>query len=109
MEVNQMEVYNVVWGSGASIMEENGVNTFAGVHGTYKTEASAKRALEECKQSFLDEILENPDYDEEDKASFRHNVQIYGSVEEGYFEIDYAITDSPVEIYIQITHTHVQD
>jgi hypothetical protein len=109
MEVNQMEVYNVVWGSGASCEEDNTVNTFAGVHGTYKTEASAKRALEECKQSFLDEILENPDYDEEDKASFRHNVQIYGSVEDGYFEIDYAITDSPVEIYIQITHTHVQD
>ena len=103
-----MLVFNVVWGSGA-YTEDDTVNTYAGVHGTYLTEADAKKGLEECKQEFLDEILENPDMTDEDKESFRHNVQVYGSVNDDYFEIDYTNNGCPTEIYIQITHNTIKD
>lgn len=103
-----MLVFNVVWGRGA-YTEDNTVNTYAGVHGTYFAEADAKKGLEECKQEFFDEVLNNPDLSDDDKESFRHNVQVYGSVNDDYFEIDYTVDDRPVEIYIQLTHTRVQD
>lgn len=102
-----MQVFSVVWGRGA--YEDEAVNTYAGLHGIYLTEADAKKHLEECKQEFLDEILNNPDLSDEDKESFKHNVQVYGSVVDDYFEIDYTVDEQPVEIYIQITHAHVQD
>lgn len=103
-----MQVFSVVWGRGAYV-DDNSVNTYAGVHGIYLTEADAKKGLEECKQEFLDEILNNPDLSDDDKESFKHNVQVYGSVVDDYFEIDYTMDECPVEIYIQITHSHVQD
>lgn len=102
-----MQVFSVVWGRGA--YEDEAVNTCAGLHGIYLTEADAKKGLEECKQEFLDEILNNPDLSDEDKESFKHNVQVYGSVVDDYFEIDYTVDEQPVEIYIQITHSYVQD
>jgi hypothetical protein len=103
-----MQVFNVVWGHGI-YTDEGTLSTYAGVHGTYLTEVDAKKGLGECKQEFLDEVMNNPDLSEEDKESFRCNVQVYGSVNDDYFEIDYTNGDCPVEIYIQITHTHVQD
>ena len=103
-----MKVYNVVWGRGA-YTEDDTVNTYAGLHGAYLTEADAKKGLEECKQEFLDEVMNNPDLSDDDKESFRCNVQVYGSVVDDYFEIDYTVDDRPVEIYIQVTHTYVRD
>lgn len=103
-----MQVFSVVWGRGA-YSDDNSVNTYAGVHGLYRTEDDAKKGLEECKQEFLNEILNNPDLSDDDKESFKHNVQVYGSVVDDYFEIDYIMDECPVEIYIQITHSHIQD
>ena len=55
------------------------------------------------RKCVFDEIVNNPDYDEEDRALAAVNASIYGSVEEEYFEIDYFIGDIPCEIYIAIS------
>jgi hypothetical protein len=39
----------------------------------------------------------------------RDDVKVYGSVKDGYFEIDYTIGTEPVELYIGIEHTYVKD
>ena len=75
----------------------------------YVRSDALKKYLADCKQEFLDEILNNPDLSDDDKESFKHNVQVYGSVVDDYFEIDYTMDECPVEIYIQITHSHIQD
>lgn len=104
-----MEVYAVVWSSG-SCDDHGNAHSFNGVHGIYKSEASAKKALEECKQEILADITYelNPDGDmpecEEDT-----DIRVYGSVEVGNFEIDYTLGTDSVEVYIQITHTYIQD
>ena len=102
-----MQVYTVVWGTG-SCDDRGAAHAFCGVHGIYKSEASAKVALEECKQEMLDEIYFDLDPDNE-LPDIRDEVQVYGSVEDGHFEIDYTLGIEPVEVYIQITHTYVQD
>jgi hypothetical protein len=104
-----MEVYAVVWGTG-SCDDHGNAHAFSGVHGIYKTEASAKKALEENKNETLTEIMDSLCYDEdEDPAEHADEVQVYGSVEDGYFEIDYTLGTEPVEVYIQITQTFVQE
>ena len=104
-----MEVYAVVWCTG-SCDDHGNAKSFNGVHGIYKSEESAQRALEECKDEILSDIKNDlnpdgdyPEYEEE------ANIKVYGSVEDGYFEIDYTLGTEPVEVYIQITHTYVQD
>lgn len=104
-----MEVYAVIWATG-SCDDHGCAHAFNGVHGIYKTEATAKTFLEVCKNDILADIQNdlNPDgeYPEYEKEA---DIQVYGSVEDGYFEIDYTIGTEPVEVYIQIIHNYVQD
>ena len=102
-----MEVYVVFWSTGSGDDHGN-AHSFSGVHGIYKSEESAKRGLKECKDETLYDIYQDLDPDEELPAT-RDDVQVYGSVEDSYFEIDYTIGTDPVEVYIGITHTFVQD
>jgi hypothetical protein len=104
-----MEVYAVIWSTGSCDDHDN-AHSFCGVHGVYKSEESAKQALEACKDETLADIKNdlNPDGDYPEYEEEAH-IQVYGSVEDGYFEIDYTIGTEPVEVYIQITHTYVQD
>ena len=102
-----MEVLTVIWSSG-SCDDHGNAHSFAGVHGIYKSEASAQQGLEECKQEILEEIYEALDPDGY-YPELRDEVKIYGSVKDGYFEIDYTIATEPVELYIGIVNAHVQD
>ena len=102
-----MEVLTVVWSTG-SCDDRGNAHSFAGVHGIYKSEATAQQGLEECKRDMLDEIYSNLDPDDE-FPDIRDEVKVYGSVKDGYFEIDYILGTEPVEIYIGITHSYVQD
>lgn len=104
-----MEVYTVLWSTG-SCDDHDCAHAFCGVHGIYKSEESAKQALEACKDETLADIKNdlNPD-DDMPECEEEAKVQVYGSVEDGYFEIDYTLGTQPVEVYIQITHTYVQD
>jgi hypothetical protein len=102
-----MEVLTVVWSSG-SCDDHGNAHSFAGVHGIYKSEKSAKQGLEECKNEIYEEALNTLDPDNE-FPDVRSEVQVYGSVEDGYFEVDYTIGTEPVEIYIGLVHGFVQD
>ena len=104
-----MEVLTVVWSSG-SCDDHGNAHSFANIHGIYKSEKSAQQGLEECKDEIVRETLESLCYDDdEDPADHEDEVQVYGSVTDGYFEIDYTLGDEPVEIYIGIVHGYVQD
>lgn len=104
-----MEVYAVIWGTG-SCDDHNNAHAFCGVHGIFKSEASAQQALEECKNEIVAEAMSGLCFDEEeDPNDHKDEVQVYGSVKDGFFEVDYTIGTESVEVYIQITHTYVQD
>ncbi len=103
-----MEVYAVIWSTG-SCDDRGNAHSFSGIHGIYKSEASAKNALEVCKQDIYSDIINDLDPDGDNYPAARDEVTVYGSVESGYFEIDYTIGTEPVEIYIQIVHNYVQD
>ena len=95
-------LYIVHWASASS--DDNGnAKAFAGVHGVYSTKSAALKGLVECKEQTYDEIINNPDYDEEDRELANVNCSIYGSEKEEYFELDYFIGDTPVEVYITIS------
>lgn len=94
-------VYVVCWGS-ASIDDEGNSSAFSGVHGVYTTLEAAQDGLVECKDTFYDEIVNNEDFDAEESLQARTSTNIYGSVEEGHFEIDYDSWDSRNETYISI-------
>lgn len=96
------KIYVVHWGS-AGIDDDGNAKAYAGVHGVYSTLAGAQLALEVCKNENYNEIVNNPDYDDYDVEVAMKTTRVYGSVEEGYFEIDYSIGDTPCELYITIT------
>ena len=102
-----MEVYAVVWGTG-SCDDYGSAHAYAGVHGIYKSEASAKKALEECKNEIYEEIMTSIDPNNE-FPNLREEVQVYGSAEIGSFDIDYTLGTEPVEVTIRITTACVHD
>ena len=93
------KVYVVCWSS-AGQDDDGNSKAFAGVHGVYAFEDAAKNGLEACKDEIYHEIVDNPDYDEEDREEVKASTQVYGSVNDDYFEIDYTLGDVPCEIYI---------
>lgn len=95
------KIYVVLWGSACSDDDGN-AKAYCGVHGVYSTLSGAQIALEACKEDTYNEIVNNPDYDEEDRELAQVNCSIYGSVQEGYFELDYFIGDTPCEVHIRI-------
>jgi hypothetical protein len=98
-----MEKLYIVHWADASSDDDGNAKAFAGIHGVYSTLAGAQLALEVCKNENYREIVNNPDYDEEDVKYAETNTSVYGSVKEGYFEIDYFVGDTPCELYITIT------
>jgi hypothetical protein len=95
------KVYIVCWGCASN--DDNGNNIAnANVHGVYRNLDDAKAGLLECKNEFVDEIVNNPDYDEEDRELAEINHCVYGSVEDDYFEIDYASGDTFNELRIEL-------
>lgn len=104
-----MKVFAVIWGSASYDSYDNVVKAFDGVHGLYLTVDSAKKALEACKQEFIEEVTLNPDYDEEDIISFYHNLETYGSIDEGWFELCYEYADAPTEIHMQIVEKDIEN
>lgn len=104
-----MKIYSVIWSSAAYDWEENIVKALNGSHGTFKSKKSARKALEESKLSFIDEICHDPEYDDDELFEIKESLQVYGSLEEDYFELDYTFADAPVEIHIQIVETELAE
>lgn len=99
------KVYIVCWASAGQ--DDDGNSTaHGGVHSVHLTPEGAKKGLEECKQEFYDEIVNNPDFDEDTVRDMKETTQVYGSIVENvdscYFEIDYSSWDIGNEIYMCI-------
>lgn len=94
------KLYIVHWGSAFSDDDGN-AKAYAGVHGVYSTLSAARKGLEECKDVTYDEVVQNEDSESLEYA--KQNTKVYGSVEEGFFEIAYDLGAGPCEIYIVIT------
>ena len=104
-----MEVLTVIWSTG-SCDDHGNAHSYAGVHGIYNSEESAKRGLVECKDEIVRETLSSMCFDEdEDPSEHRDRIQIYGSVEDSFFEIDYTLGDQSTEVYIGITPAYTKD
>lgn len=94
-------VYVVCWGN-ASQDDDGNSAAYSGVHGVYCFPDDAKKGLADCKEEILKELTEDPNLAEEDKQEIRSTVQVYGSVQDDFFEIDYETGGIPCEIYIHI-------
>ena len=93
-------LYIVHWGSAFSDDDGN-ARAYTGIHGVYTSIEEAQKALVECKDITYDEIVQNEDPEELEYNKSR--TKVYGSVEDGVFEIDYDFGDTSNEIYITIT------
>ena len=96
------KIYIVCW-SNASQDDDGNSHAYGDVHGIYHSLDEAKQALVEYKNDSYNEIVNNPDFTEEDVEYAKVNTSVYGSVEEQYFEIDYFTGDWSCELYIRIT------
>lgn len=99
-------VYMVCWGS-ASQDDNGNAKAYASVHDVYAFRDDAKKGLIACKNAFYNEIVNNPDYDEEEREFAKTNTSVYGSTEDDYFEIDYFAGDIPCEIYISLVEKKI--
>ena len=103
-----MKVYVVCWGS-ASQDDHGNSTAYTGVHGVYTTLEEAQKGLVECKDQIYNEIIfvEEDEEDEEMAQHLKDSTQVYGSVEEGFFEIDYESWDILAETYIKLEEKEV--
>jgi hypothetical protein len=105
-EIKMEKLYIVCWGSG-SVGDHDNAHAYSGVVGAYRNKDDAKQALENYKNETLEEVYEDldPDRERPDIWGEPSEVQVYGSVDEEYFEIDYTLGTEPVELYIGISET----
>ena len=107
-----MRVYVVCWASGWQDDYCN-TQTNSGIYGAYDSLDKAKAGLEEYKEQFIEELIDEsigPESSEEEAQEAKEalNIGIYGSAEECYFEIDYDFADSRNEMHISIRDVEVQ-
>lgn len=101
-----MKLFVVCW-SNASLDDDGNSKAYGNVHGVYRTPEEAQTGLVACRDEFIDEILNNPDFNDFEKQCAQKNLKVYGSVAEGYFELDNDVCDFIEETYIHIVETEV--
>jgi hypothetical protein len=101
-----MKVFIVGWAT-ASQDDNGNCSAYGNVHDVYTNYIDAKKGLVELKDEFYNEIVNNPDFDEEEVADRKASTQVYGSVEDHYFEIDYESWDIPNEVRIYLEEKEI--
>jgi hypothetical protein len=111
-EENTMKYYVISWGN-AWLNNEGSAGCFSGTYGIYTDKHSAVQGLIECKDKFVKEFIEeaiddeNATPDEQQEALEYLNLEVYGSIKDKYFEIDYSACDSRNEMYINLEEVSV--
>lgn len=101
-----MKVYIVGWAT-ASQDDNGNCSAYGNIQNVYTNYIDAKHGLVELKDEFYNDIVNNPDFDEEEAQYAKDHTRVYGSVEEGYFEIDYESWDVPNEVHIYLEEKEV--
>jgi hypothetical protein len=96
-----MKIYTVCFAN--STQDDNGANkAYGDVLSAHKTLEEAKASLEKCKDEIVAEIVHGLEGDDLEEALI--DIEIYGSVDKGYFEICNSFYDVT---YVRITETIV--
>lgn len=101
------KVWVVHWGSG-TLDDDGNVSSYCGVHSVYSSKDSAKKGLTLCKDKLIEDIKNPYIEDAETKEELQEQLndlklEVYGSENEEYFEIDYTSCDVRNEIYVGIS------
>ena len=107
-----MKVYVVCWASGWQDDRGN-TQTNSGVYGVYDSLEKAQTGIEEYKNIFIEEleasVVDSDSAEEEVREALDDmDIQIMGSSEACYFEIDYNSWDTRSEMHISIRDAEVQ-
>jgi hypothetical protein len=112
MEENEMEktnvVYVVTWGRATPGGEEGLFDAYCGCEGVFTNKEKALKKMTSFKDSFIEHLFDDADFDEEELQEFKNAIGVYGSEKEGYYEIDYPSWDDTCEIYIEITEMPIE-
>lgn len=100
------KLFVVCWGH-SSVNDDGNCVANCGVVGVYKTKEKAEEALEADLKAFIESTVDG--YDAEDVQEVLDSMQTYGSVEEGYFEVDYAGALNTMEYRVEIIEQEVQE
>lgn len=100
------KLFVVCWGH-SSVNDDGNCVANCGVTGVYKTKEKAEEALEADLKAFIESTVDG--YDVEDVQEVLDGMQTYGSVEEGYFEVDYAGALNTMEYRVEIIEQEVQE
>ena len=106
------KIYVVCWASGWQDDCGN-TQTNSGVYSAYDSLDKARAGLEEYKNTFLEELKESAidsDYSEEEikEAVDSMNIEIIGSTDACYYEVDYDSWDTRNEMHISIRDTEIR-
>ena len=95
-------MFIVCWG--ASSCDDHGMaHANVGVHGVYYNRKVAEAGLLECKDQIIKDTIHDLDPDGEASDPLEAlDIKVYGSLEEGYFDVDYTIGTDPCEVRISI-------
>jgi hypothetical protein len=102
-----MKVYVVFWGSGVHDCDEEEVYAYTNVHTVYMSLDSAREGLVKLKDDFYDEIVNDPNFEEEDREEVKKNTYVHGSAEENEFTIDTTFGCNTQEVYIRIVEKEI--
>ena len=99
-------LFVICWGH-SSVNDEGNCVANCGVTGVYKTKEKAEAALKADLEAFKKGLVDG--FDSEDAQEVLESMQTYGSVKEGYFEVDYEWADNNSEYRVEIVEQKVQE
>lgn len=100
------KLYVVCWGH-SSVNDDGNCVANCGVVGVYKSRDKAESALQVDLEAFKESVVDG--YDSEDVQEVLDGMQIYGSVKEGYFEVDYPAAFNTMEYRVEIIEQEAQE
>ena len=100
------KLFVVCWGH-SSVNDDGNCVANCGVTGVYKTKKKAEEALKADIEAFKESVVDG--YDSEDVQEVLDSMQTYGSIKEGYFEVDYAGALNTMEYRVKIIEQEAQE
>ena len=95
----------------ASQDDHGNSHAYCGCIGTYSDKEQALNALLAEKESTVEDIKSNYSEEAEDAdelQSLVNSIQVYGSTQEEYFEIDFDLADSRAEYYLRLEEVSIK-